>query len=175
MRDAFAGQRLTYIDSADDGESILVAVEAASSDASYYLVNLRSLKAEKIGDARPDLPPTAYAPSREVDLVAADGLILPSVLTLPTSSKGSPPPVVVLVSPSPASVIDLGYDEEVQAIAARGYAVLRVNTRGSHLSQKLEAAGEGELGRGTQTDLSSAVADLARRGVVDGKPGLRHG
>ena len=168
VRNAFAGQRLTYIDSADDGESILVAVEAASSDASYYLVNLRSLKAEKIGDARPDLPPTAYAPSREVDLAAADGLILPSVLTLPTSSKGSPPPVVVLVSPSPASVIDLGYDEEVQAIAARGYAVLRVNTRGSHLSQKLEAAGAGELGRGTQTDLLSAVADLARRGVVDG-------
>jgi dipeptidyl aminopeptidase/acylaminoacyl peptidase len=55
-------------------------------------------------------------------------------------------------------------------MAARGYAVLQVNFRGSAgLGEALLEAGYGQWGRKMQTDLSDGVRALAAEGVIDPK------
>src|SRR5690606_24784686 len=55
-----------------------------------------------------------------------------------------------------------------QAFASRGYAVFQPNFRGStNRTESFRRAGNGEWGRGMQTDLSDGMAALAREGIVD--------
>jgi dipeptidyl aminopeptidase/acylaminoacyl peptidase len=61
-----------------------------------------------------------------------------------------------------------GFDWWSQALASRGYAVLRPNFRGSDgLGKDFLDAGAGEWGRKMQTDLSDGVRHLAAQGVID--------
>jgi dipeptidyl aminopeptidase/acylaminoacyl peptidase len=78
--------------------------------------------------------------------------------------------VVVLPHGGPASRDTLEFDWMAQSFAARGYAVLQPNFRGStgH-GQAFEAAGHGEWGGKMQTDVSEGLAFLAAQGVVDPK------
>ena len=74
----------------------------------------------------------------------------------------------MLVHGGPAFHADLTFDNQAQALASRGYAVLKVIGRGaSGVNDGLLKAGYGQWGRKMQTDLSDGVAELVRRGVVD--------
>ena len=71
------------------------------------------------------------ANKRTTHRIARDGVTLHGYLTLPPDAR-TPPPLVVLPHGGPFDVEDAwGYDEETQILAANGYAVLRINYRGS--------------------------------------------
>lgn len=99
---------------------------------------------------------------------AADGLEIEAILTLPPGSDGRNLPVVVMPHGGPAARDWPVFDWWAQALASRGYAVVQPNFRGSTgYGEAFERAGWGEWGGKMQTDLSDAIAHLAREGVVD--------
>jgi dipeptidyl aminopeptidase/acylaminoacyl peptidase len=62
----------------------------------------------------------------------------------------------------------LSYDDEVQLLANRGYAVLQPNFRGSGgYGEAFDDLGKGEIGRRMQDDLDDAVDWAAGEGLVD--------
>ncbi len=77
--------------------------------------------------------------------------------------------MIVFPHGGPQARDTLGFDWWAQALAARGYAVLQPNYRGSDLNQKWVESGYGEWGRKMQTDLSDGLAYLAAQGIVDPK------
>ncbi|MGB0370427.1 MAG: alpha/beta hydrolase family protein [Opitutales bacterium] len=97
-----------------------------------------------------------------------DGVQLQSYLTLPGPPSAGPYPMVALVHGGPWSRDTWGYDEEVQLLANRGYAVFQLNFRGS------SGYGRSNSGRysGDFEDMVKDVADgtqqLVKKGWIDG-------
>jgi dipeptidyl aminopeptidase/acylaminoacyl peptidase len=76
--------------------------------------------------------------------------------------------LVVLVHGGPEARDEPGFDWLSQAFAARGYAVLQPEYRGSSgFGPDFIAAGYGQWGRKMQTDVSDGVRDIVKSGVVD--------
>ena len=132
----------------------------------YHLVDLARGRVEPLADPRPALA-AALGEVRRFEYRAADGLALDGVLTLPPRRAASGLPLVVIANSSPEGWSRPGFDYIAQALASRGYAVLRANVRGSARTPELFAAGAGQMGRGMQTDLNDAASALAAAGVVD--------
>ncbi len=164
---AFPGAQVNFVNASDDGRSIALIVEGPQDAGALYWANLATNHADKVADLRPDIPAERIGRTTQIELKARDGLSLPSALTLPAQREATNLPLVVLVGATPTSSVTLDFSAAAQAFAAHGYAVLQVNTRGSTLSPALLAAGIGQIGRGMQSDLDDAVADLAKRGVID--------
>ncbi|MFB9386641.1 alpha/beta hydrolase family protein [Pseudonocardia petroleophila] len=79
----------------------------------------------------PHLDPARLAPVTPITLTARDGLDLPCHLTLPVGVEPRDLPTVVLRHGEPWYRDSWGYDPELEFLANRGYAVLKVNFRGS--------------------------------------------
>ncbi|MFK8017326.1 MAG: alpha/beta hydrolase family protein [Gammaproteobacteria bacterium] len=99
--------------------------------------------------------------------VSVEGLSIPYLLTLPKSS--APAPLVVMPHGGPIDVFDTRYfDETTQFLTARGYAVLRVNFRGSGgYSKAFMEAGKREYGGLMLTDIHAAAREAMARPDID--------
>ncbi len=78
-------------------------------------------------------------------------------------------PLIVHPHGGPFGIRDTdNYDDWVQLLANRGYAVIQPNFRGSGgYGASFELLGSGQIGRAMQDDLDDAVAHLVREGIVD--------
>jgi dipeptidyl aminopeptidase/acylaminoacyl peptidase len=80
---------------------------------------------------RPELDGLPLAPMTPITYPAADGTMIPAYLTLPVGSTGKGLPAIVMPHGGPSARDEWGFDWLVQFYAARGYAVLQPNYRGS--------------------------------------------
>ena len=115
---------------------------------------------------KPWLSPDALARNQPIAFRTRDGLTLHGYLTLPLDTS-APPPLVVLPHGGPFDVGDeWGYDEETQILAANGYAVLRINYRGSAgFGRAFERAGYRQWGLKIMDD----IIDGTRWAMADGR------
>jgi len=167
---AFAGDRVQLADWSRDRQKIVVRVDSKSTGPAYSLVDLKAGTADWLGDEYTGLTAADVSPVEPVSYKAADGLPLTGYLTLPKGRDPKNLPLVVFPHGGPAARDAPGFDWWAQAMAARGYAVLQVNYRGSDgFGWKFLSDGFGEWGRKMQTDLSDGVRYLAARGTIDPK------
>jgi dipeptidyl aminopeptidase/acylaminoacyl peptidase len=167
---AYPGGRVGLVDFDSARDKYVVRVDSPMEGPAYALVDMAAKHASWIGAEYLGLKPADISPVRAITFKAADGLDLSGYLTLPAGKGAKGLPLVVLVHGGPAERDLPGFDWWSQALASRGYAVLRVNYRGSGgLSWGLQAAGFGQWGRKMQTDLSDGVRYLAREDVIDPK------
>jgi dipeptidyl aminopeptidase/acylaminoacyl peptidase len=80
---------------------------------------------------RPKLDGRTLAKQQSVVVPAADGAKIPAYLTLPPNSSGKNLPAVVLPHGGPSARDEWGFDWLPQFLAARGYAVIQPQYRGS--------------------------------------------
>ncbi|HUN25626.1 MAG TPA: alpha/beta fold hydrolase [Steroidobacteraceae bacterium] len=165
--EAFPGERVRYVSSADGFAKVVVLVEGTQHGYRYVLVDLDNHSAFSIGDVYQGV--TAPLEVRRITYAASDGMEIPAYLTLPPGRPERNLPLVVLPHGGPAERDTAEFDWWSQALADQGYAILRPNYRGSSLSWRFLAAGFGEWGRKMQTDLSDGVHYLAGEGLIDPK------
>jgi dipeptidyl aminopeptidase/acylaminoacyl peptidase len=127
------GSHVRLLDTSDDQRRAIVKVYSDRDPGRLLVVDVATLAATPVGEARPWLRPEALSPMRPFHLDASDGFRLHGYVTSPRRATGAgPPPLVVLVHGGPHGVRDTwGYDPEVQLLASQGFAVLQVNFRGS--------------------------------------------
>ena len=106
-----------------------------------------------------------------VHYAARDGLQIPAWLTVPRGAERKNLPLVVLVHGGPwTRGEEWRWNPEVQFLAARGYAVLEPEFRGSTgYGTKLFKAGFKQWGLGMQNDLADGVRWSVDQGLVDPK------
>ena len=171
LSQAFPGQ-LAYVTSfTRDGKLGLVHVYSDRNPGEFYLFNLDTLHADYIGGAREWIDPEQMAEMRPISLPARDGTTLHGYLLLPKGRPAKNLPLVVNPHGGPHGIRDeWGFSWEAQLIASRGYAVLKLNFRGSGgYGNHYQTAGYQQWGRLMQDDLADGVRWTIEQGLVDGK------
>ena len=167
---AYKGASVGLASWSADHSKVVVQVDSPTEGPSFALVDLKAKRADPIGYPYEGVTAADVAPVRAVQFKAKDGLQISGYLTLPRGREARDLPLVVLAHGGPAARDEPGFDWWSQALASRGYAVLRVNYRGSDgFGEEFLEAGFGQWGRKMQTDLSDGVRDLVGRNLVDPK------
>ncbi len=157
-----------------EGSDAQVAVVASYSDrvpGIFYLYDAQRGKLVLLGSAHPEVDPDRMSGMEPVHYAARDGLQIPAWLTVPQGAERKNLPLVVLVHGGPWVRGEAwGWNSEVQFLAARGYAVLQPEFRGSTgYGNKLFLAGFKQWGLGMQNDLADGVKWAVDQGLVDPK------
>lgn len=130
---ALPGEPLIDIIDANADESKLMIVASSDVDPGMsYLLDRATGQLNPILPLREQLDGRTMATMSHVRFPAADGTMIPGYLTMPVGAEdGRDLPAVVLPHGGPGARDEWGFDWIVQFLAARGYAVLQPNFRGS--------------------------------------------
>ena len=170
VRAGHPGPALVNVAAADSAlERFVVEVFDEASARVAYLVGLpqgtvEAFDRSPVGRFRED-----FSPTRAVRIPARDGLALPGLLTTPRGGEGSdPPPLVLMVHGGPWLHYRWTFDPLAQLLASHGYAVLKLNYRGSAgYGNRFREAAVGELAGRVQDDVEDAAEWAVREGHAD--------
>ncbi|MEP2735813.1 MAG: alpha/beta fold hydrolase [Erythrobacter sp.] len=174
-------ETVAILDDANNGSTKLIWAGDEANPGALYLSTNGINHIRKLADYRLALDSAHLVYPKPIEYTARDGLKIRAYLTLPKGRSSENLPLIVLPHGGPFGVRDsLVYNDEVQLLANRGYAVIQPNFRGSGgFGNELYIAGNGEIGRKMQDDLDDAVdwaigqriADKNRVCVVGGSYG----
>jgi dipeptidyl aminopeptidase/acylaminoacyl peptidase len=154
--------------SMDDREALWTVRVFDDRGAYYFLYRQENGEIIALGKDRFDPENHWAAAVKPIALKSRDGLPLKGYLTRPRGAIEAPAPMVLLVHGGPWSRDYWGYDEMVQFLANRGYAVLQINYRGSEgYGRKFKEAAVGEFSGKMHTDLVDAVKWAVDQGIAD--------
>ena len=150
-------------------QRMLVWHGGANDPGVLYVFTPGENRLETFGEFRPDVDFKQLAEPRSIRYQARDGTEIPAYLTLPRGRDPKNLPLIILPHGGPYGIRDtLYYNDEVQLLANRGYAVLQPNYRGSGgYGKAYEDLGYGEIGRAMQDDLDDAMDWAVEQGYAD--------
>lgn len=170
LEKAFPGDTVVLTSATRDGRLLLFAISSDRNPGDFYLYDTIAKKVEPVFSRRLWFDPAQRPAARSVDIAARDGLKLHAYLTLPLGKEpGTPQPLVLLPHGGPFGMFDeWWFDDETQMLAEAGYAVLRVNYRGSgNYGRDFLHAGAKEWGRKLQDDLTDATRWAIAQKIAD--------
>lgn len=169
LEKAFNGDALRMTSATRDGRLVLLYVWSDRNNGDYFLFDTQTRKADRIFSRREWFIPDQRPGSRYVSFRARDGMTLHGYVTEPKTPSTGPRPMVLLPHGGPYGVFDQwGFDLDAQLLADAGYAVLRVNYRGSgNYGAAYLEAGSQEWGGRMQDDLADATRWAIDQGIAD--------
>ena len=154
--------------SSADGQKLLIFASADTNPGGYYVLDRTTKKMTELALVRPALEGRALAAVKPLTYAAADGTRIPAYLTLPTGGSGKGLPAVVLPHGGPSSRDEWGFDWLAQFFAARGYAVIQPNFRGSTgYGDEFRNANGFLRWRTSLSDIGDAARYLTKEGIAD--------
>ncbi|MEZ5460549.1 alpha/beta hydrolase family protein [Dokdonella sp.] len=164
---AFPGRSVSVIDQSEDSSQLILRVDGPGSPPQIHHLDTRSGKAALIEESMPWLAQYPFAPTKVLTVRGTDGLQIDAFLTLP--SGAAPRPLVVMPHGGPVGVSDhLHFDRQVQFLASLGYAVLRVNYRGSDgYGRAFREAGHHQFGGLIEDDIDAALKQALAQYPLD--------
>ncbi|HVU25558.1 MAG TPA: LpqB family beta-propeller domain-containing protein [Opitutus sp.] len=169
LEKALPGREVDVVSQSADAQVLIVFAASDRDPGDYFVADRTAGKVDVFVGRISTLDPRLMRPMEPITFPARDGLELHGYLTVPWASAHDPVPLVVDVHEGPYDERDSwGFNNEVQFLASRGYAVVQVNYRGSGgYGADFLRKGRLQWGRAMQDDLDDAVQWLIRRGVVD--------
>jgi len=162
---------INFVDATKDGRKLLIFAGSDTDPGRYYLFDRDSKSLNEAMVERPQLDGRKLANMKPVTITASDGAQIPAYLTLPPGKEAKGLPAVVLPHGGPSARDEWGFDATAwitQFLAARGYAVLQPEYRGS--------AGYGDTWknenafrnwRTSMSDIAASAKWLASQGIAD--------
>lgn len=168
LDEAFAGQMVVLASWSRDRRRFIVYAEGDANPGAYFFFDRDTGRAEQVGELYPDVPPDMIGEVRAITYAARDGLEIPAYLTLPPGKPARDLPLVAMPHGGPEARDIKGFDWMAQFLAARGYAVLQPQFRGSDgYGRAFRDAGRGRWGKEMQWDVSDGVLHLIDEGIAD--------
>ncbi len=167
---------LSVEDSSQDESKLLIRAGSDHDPGVYYIFDRNSHELRTFLVVRNELEGVKLATVRSISYPASDGTMIPGYLTLPPgveSAKGLP--AIVMPHGGPASRDVWRFDYLAQFFAARGYAVLQPNFRGStgygdawleHNGFQSWRTSVGDVVDAGRWLISSGIADPSLLGIV---------
>ncbi len=151
-----------------DGKTLLIHASADTDPGAYYVLNRATKQMEQVLFSRELVQPETLAPVQSISYPAADGTMIPAYLTVSKDGPAKGLPAVVLPHGGPSSRDSWGFDWLAQFLAARGYAVIQPNYRGS-AGYGNEFLGENAFRdwRTAMNDISDSAKYLVAQGIAD--------
>lgn len=119
-------------DASTDESKLLIFAHSDTDPGVYYLFDRKTHALSPLLAARQPLVGMKLAHVKPVSYPAADGVMIPAYLTLPPGAEDAKGlPAIVLPHGGPSARDVWGFDWLAQFFAARGFAVLQPNFRGS--------------------------------------------
>lgn len=148
----------------------LVSYNTDNGPTYYYKYNRTTKKSKLLFSNQPKLEGLPLAKMQPISYKSRDGLRIHGYLTTPPGIAAKNLPVVLLVHGGPWKRDTWGYDDTVQWLANRGYAVLQVNFRGSTgYGKEFLNAGNREWGGKMHDDLIDGVNWIIKQGIANPK------
>lgn len=170
LQKAFPQNAVAITSATRDGGLLVVQVWSDRNPGDFYLFDTVARKMDPIFSRRIWFDPAKLPATRSVEIVARDGLKLHGYLTVPsTHPAGTPAPMVLMPHGGPFGIHDdWSFDTETQMLVAAGYAVLRVNFRGSgRYGRAFMLKGAKQWGLTMQDDLTDATRWAIAQKIAD--------
>jgi dipeptidyl aminopeptidase/acylaminoacyl peptidase len=160
--------QIDIVDATPDESMLLIRASSDTDEGRFFLFQKATHALQPLMLVRPQAEGLTLATVRSVTYKSFDGVDVPAYLTLPPGSAGKNLPAIVLPHGGPGSRDIWGFDWLSQFFAARGYAVIQPEFRGS--------TGFGEswfLNNGFQSwktaigDVNAAGRWLEAQGIAD--------
>jgi dipeptidyl aminopeptidase/acylaminoacyl peptidase len=170
---ATGGPILTTISLSDDGLRAAFVANAPTHPPEVFTMAHGEPAPRRLTDSNPMLAKLRLAPQEVVRFKARDGLELEGVLNRPLDEvKGQRYPLILYVHGGPESHHSNGwltnYGDPAQTAAARGFAVMHTNYRGSTgRGMAFAKSSQGDAAGKEFDDLIDAVDHLIATGLVD--------
>lgn len=161
---------INFVESSADGTKLLIRASGDADPGTYYYFDKVTHHLDEVEPIRAGVEGRTLAHVRPIRVPAPDGVQIPAYLTLPPNHATKNLPAVILPHGGPSSRDTWGFDWLAQFLAARGYAVIQPNYRGS--------AGYGEQWMGDNGfrdwrkaigDVSASARYLVSQGIADPK------
>lgn len=164
----FRGQAVRIVSHSRDLARAVVFASSDRNPGGWHVLETAANKMRPLMAMHGDLTSAGMAASSAIDVDARDGLKLSGYLTMPLRASGAVP-MVVLPHAGPHGERDTWtFDPVVQFFANRGFAVLRVNYRGSGgYGRDFERAGYRQWGGAIIDDIVDATRSVAERSSID--------
>lgn len=172
LSQALPGLAISRASSSWTGDTLVIFAYSVTNPGGYYIVKKNTGQIFSIGSDYPELDGVRLSPIHAFSYQASDGLKIPAYLTLPPAitdiQDASDLPMVVMPHGGPTARDYATFNEYVQFLANRGYAVFQMNFRGSSgFGNSFEAAGYGQWGQRMQDDITDGVRHLIDKGIAD--------
>lgn len=166
----YPGEDVQFVSGTDDGSKAIALVQADVDPGTYFLYDRASNKFTPLLQRASWIDPNQLGRAVPYSFKTRDGLTEQGYVTYPPGQEGAKNlPMVVFVHGGPYGIRDWWrYDNYVQAMATRGYAVLQVNYRGSGgYGYDFMKAGWHEWGGKMQDDVTDATHWAIQQGIAD--------
>jgi dipeptidyl aminopeptidase/acylaminoacyl peptidase len=164
---AFPTRHIAIRSVSDDLARAIIKVDSAQSPGQFYLYENAKHSLEKLADRAPWIDPAQFGQQKAVRFAAKDGTALHGYLTLPPDREAKALPLILWPSGGPGSRAVDGWDPVAQYFATRGYAVLRINHRGTGgYGREFDATGKSLPLDGMKGDLLDGIAWAVDQGIV---------
>ena len=169
LKRALKLEEVQIIQRARDNSRLLIWAGSEADPGALYIYTPDTSTLDLLGNYRPALDFRLLVKPKPVKYTARDGTVIPSYLTLPKGREAKNLPLIILPHGGPYGIRDkLQYNDEVQLLANRGYAVLQPNFRGSGgYGEAYFELGTGQIGRAMQDDLDDAMDWAVAEGIAD--------
>ena len=156
------------ITSIDREERFATLARWDHAGTNFYLIDLQKGSKELLAKSATQKRPEVWTEIKPVIFTASDGMQLHAYLSLPKIKPSKPLPTVLLVHGGPWGRDWWGHHTGTQFFTNRGYAVLRVNYRGSKgYGRRYMYAGVGEFAGKMHQDLIDAIDWAIDKGISD--------
>lgn len=164
LENFFEGESVRVTSRSADGRWAVVFVQSDREPGRFHLFDGDSGEMRLLTRLRPAVAISAMRPTEFGTVSARDGIAIPVLVTRPQGQ--APFPTVVVIHGGPHGIRNTwGFDSEVQALAAQGFAVVQPDFRGSGgYGRAFEESGYRQWGRAMQRD----IADSARWAIEQG-------
>jgi dipeptidyl aminopeptidase/acylaminoacyl peptidase len=170
LKKKLPGREIHLVSSTADEQVWLIAATSDQDPGSCYRFDRKTKKLTMEYISRKDLPRQAMATMQPIHFTSSDGLDIPAYLTLPKGVPAKNLPLIVNPHGGPWYRDSWRFNNEVQFLANRGYAVLQPNFRGSTgYGKKFLNAGNRQWGDKMQDDITWGVKALIAKGIADPK------
>ena len=161
---------IDFEEASADGTKLLIRARGDSDPGTYYYYDKTSRRLDEVGRVRPLLEGRKLSSVQTVSVPAPDGAKIPAYLTLPPGGQRSNLPAIVLPHGGPSSRDSWGFDWLAQFFAARGYAVIQPNYRGSSgYGDNWEGDNGFRAWKTAIDDVTASARYLTAQGIADPK------